>query len=95
MNRLLNLLTALSAAVLAIAQPTGSLWAQSADYRFVYSDSALQDRIAYLLTLLESDSSVRALLARASGFQGVERRLRETRENEVAGCQGNHGVPCR
>ena len=67
--------------------------AQSADYRFLHSKSPLQDRIGYLLTLLETDASVRRDLLNSPALQAVGHRLRETREKVLSLCINTMG--CR
>lgn len=61
--------------------------AQSASYRFVHGDDVLQDRNAYLLTLLERDQAARDDLQRDGVLQDIGHRLAAVRQAAFIGCQ--------
>jgi hypothetical protein len=71
-------------AVLICGHP--SVRAQSPTYTFLRSDDPVQDRVAYLLTLMNYESGVRKALAAESNLIGIGQRLAGTRAAIIAAC---------
>lgn len=81
------------ALALALAWP-GVAAAQSQSYKAVRSDEPLRDRIAYLLTLIDSDDAVRTALRRDPVIASVERRLAASEEELLAACAASEPPAC-
>jgi hypothetical protein len=67
--------------------------AQSPDYPFVRSDDPVQDRNAYLLTLINSDSGAQAALAGQIDLIDIGKRLSAARSTIIAECTATDRCP--
>ncbi len=67
--------------------------AQSSTYRCLRSDNPVQDRNAYLLTLLTIDPAAQAAIAQSSVLQALARRLTQEREAVYAACKQTKACP--
>jgi len=76
---------------LIATSPVG--WAQSATYRWQRSDDPVQDRNAYLLTLLSVDPRARQAIADNRALQDLGGRLTRSREAVYAACQQTKACP--
>ncbi|HXW90992.1 MAG TPA: YdcF family protein [Terriglobales bacterium] len=68
-------------------------WAQSPTYRFEQSDDPVQDRNAYLLTLLSVDPRAREAIAHNRVLQDLGGRLTKSREAVYAACKETKACP--
>jgi len=87
----LSLASASLAASVAFVQP---LLAQSQSYVAVRSDEPLRDRVAYLLSLFESDTKVRAALLADPAIAAVRARLAATERQLLASCEAYDPPAC-
>ena len=78
-----NLTVALFAIVVC-ADPSAQ--AQSSTYTFVRSDDPVQDRNAYLLTLINADAAAQKHLATEAELASIGQRLATTRTAVIAAC---------
>jgi hypothetical protein len=76
---------------LIACSPVG--WAQSATYRCQQSDDPVQDRNAYLLTLLSVDPRAREAIAHNRVLQDLGGRLTKSREAVYAACKETKACP--
>jgi DUF218 domain len=67
--------------------------AQSPTYRFVSSDDVLQDRNAYLLTLIEADAAAREAVKANAELKAITERVTKTRDAVRAACKATTMCP--
>jgi len=67
--------------------------AQSPTYRYLRSDNSVEDRNAYLLTLLTMDPAARAAIRQSSLLEGLSRRLTQSRQAVYAACKETKACP--
>jgi hypothetical protein len=67
--------------------------AQSSTYRCLRSDNSVQDRNAYLLTLLTIDPAARAAIRQSSTLEDLGRRLTQSRQAVYAACKQTKACP--
>jgi hypothetical protein len=70
-----------------------TVYAQSPTYRFLSSDDTLQDRNAYLLTLIAADPAARNALKADSDFQAIAARVAKTRDSVREICRTTTTCP--
>jgi hypothetical protein len=79
--------------VLALLSCSLGARAQSRTYRFLRSEDPVQDRNAYLLTLLEMDPAARAAISHDAALQEIGRRLTKTRDAVFSICRQAKSCP--
>jgi len=67
--------------------------AQSSTYRYLRTDNPVQDRNAYLLTLLTVDPAARATIAQNRVLETLGKRLTQAREAVYAACKQTKACP--